>query len=256
MDWVRGFHAQINRWAGSAGPATRDTERADTVERLCGAEPMRILELGAGAGATSLALARRGHDVVAVDFNPPDAEFARGLVPEAGSGSLTVHEADFYGVELPGRFDAVLYWDGFGVGSYDDQRRLLKRIADDWLAPEGRAVIDVFSPDKWSWIAGMLSRYEMRSGDEPVVLRRCQDFDSVGCRYVDHWWPAGHEDERVTQTLRCYSPADFRMLLEGTGLKAVIFEAAGHPFDPEENGAELGGKLRDGGGFVVLLEAR
>ncbi|MFN5457566.1 MAG: hypothetical protein ACK5BX_41150, partial [Bradyrhizobium sp.] len=34
-----------------------------------------------------------------------------------------------YTIELAGRFDVVCYWDGFGIGSDADHRRLLRRIA-------------------------------------------------------------------------------------------------------------------------------
>lgn len=35
---------------------------------------------------------------------------------------------------------------------------------------------------------------------------------------VDTWWEAGHEDAAITQLIRCYSPADLSLLLDGTGL--------------------------------------
>jgi len=44
-----------------------------------------------------------------------------------------------YDVDIGGPFDAVCYWDGFGIGDDQDQRRLLRRIAG-WLAPDGRAL--------------------------------------------------------------------------------------------------------------------
>jgi hypothetical protein len=37
-------------------------------------------------------------------------------------------------------------------------------------------------------------------------------------------WRVGHEDYVVTQSLRCYSPADLYLLLEGTGLSVVDVE--------------------------------
>jgi hypothetical protein len=49
-----------------------------------------------------------------------------------------------------------------------------------------------------------------------TAVRRC-DFDARGCRQLDRWWPPDAEDQAVTQPLRCYSPADLALLLEGTG---------------------------------------
>lgn len=67
--------------------------------------------------------------MVAVEFSPIYADYAREHLKTKRSGTLESVEADFYTVELAGRFDVVCYWDGFGVGSDADQRRLLRRIA-------------------------------------------------------------------------------------------------------------------------------
>ena len=45
--------------------------------------------------------------------------------------------ADFYTVALDGRFDVVCCWEVFGLGDDADQRRLLRRIEAEWLAPGG-----------------------------------------------------------------------------------------------------------------------
>ena len=54
-------------------------------------------------------------------------------------------------------------------------------------------------------------------------------FDAEGCRMIERMWRIGHDDEAVTQSLRCYSPADLRLLLEGTGLSVLDIE----PFTDE-----------------------
>ncbi len=37
-------------------------------------------------------------------------------------------------------------------------------------------------------------------------------------------WQVGQESRSVTQGERCYSPADLRLLFEGTGLRLEAFE--------------------------------
>jgi hypothetical protein len=49
---------------------------------------------------------------------------------------------------------------------------------------------------------------------------------------TERMWRVGHEDDAVTQSLRCYSPADLRLLIEGTGLSVVDVE----PFTDERYG--------------------
>ena len=109
-DWVKDFYDQTAIWWGaeSDDPA-EDLRRAATVERLCGPGPLRILELGAGAGRTAAALADRGHTVVGVELSTLRAHQAQELAAVQRKGSLTILEADFYTVALAGRFDVVCY---------------------------------------------------------------------------------------------------------------------------------------------------
>jgi len=120
--------------------------------------------------------------------------------------------ADFYTVELDMQFDVITYWDGFGIGSDNDLQRLLKRCAD-WLKRDGVMLLDVYTPWYWAQAHGQ----EMRFGD---VSRR-YDFDAEGCRMLDTWWHNNTTDDTVTQSLRCYSPADLQLLLADTGLSFV-----------------------------------
>lgn len=58
------------------------------------------------------------------------------------------------------------------------------------------------------------------------------DFDPHGCRLLDSIWPVGtDESQAVTQSLRCYSLADLRLLLEGTGLALQTIE----PYESEDH---------------------
>ncbi len=123
---------------------------------------------------------------------------------------MTVINEDFYAVALDGSFDVVTYWDGFGVGSNEDQRRLFQRIAG-WLKPTGIALLDIGTP----WYAASVDGGGWTVGE----AERKYSFDAEGCRWEDTWWPIGHPEQAVKQSTRCYSPADLRLLLAGTGLE-------------------------------------
>jgi hypothetical protein len=138
-------------------------------------------------------------------------------------GSLRAIAGDFYEVEPTGPFDIVVYFDGFGIGSDEDQRRLLRRVAG-WLAPGGCVLVDVLVPWYWSRQAGNEEEFPKGSG-----VRYLDGFDAEGSRMTGRMWRVGHEDDAVIQSLRCYSPADLRLLLEGTGLSLVDVE----PFTDE-----------------------
>jgi SAM-dependent methyltransferase len=222
--WVRDFYAKQDEWAGVSRDPVTDMHRknADIVHRLAGGRIGRVLELGAGGGQNAAALADLGYSVTAVELVPSVAQNTLELAAQPRKGQLRVIVSDFYEVELPDHFDVVCYWDGFGVGSDDDQRRLLARIAD-WLAAGGFALLEIYTPWYWAKASGR----EMELAD---VCRR-YGFDAEGSRMLDTWWPAGREAEAATQSLRCYSPADLGRLLEGTGLALEFVEPRG-AYDP------------------------
>ncbi|WP_041626621.1 class I SAM-dependent methyltransferase [Stackebrandtia nassauensis] len=218
MEWVEGFYSTTGKWWADAESdvSDRDRDRAASLSRWLGPERGRVLELGSGYGNTAAAIAQAGHEVIGVEISDRIDAASRHAAPD----SPRFVQADFYGVELPGRFDAVCYFNGFGIGTDADQRRLLRRIASEWLTGNGVALIDVFNPFVWaSW-----------DGDEELLrarpeagyrheLRQLNRFDPVNGRAVDTWWRTDEPQRGFTQDLRCYTPADLRLLLEGTGLR-------------------------------------
>ncbi|BCJ35650.1 hypothetical protein Athai_31530 [Actinocatenispora thailandica] len=216
MDWVPEFYSTTGRWWAPALAAVGEQERAraELVGRICGPGPYRILELGAGYGNTAAALAERGHQVTAVEIS----DRAEHAERHAGPRLRVVHD-DFYAVQLPGDHDVVCYFNGFGIGTDADQRRLLRRISAEWLRPGGHALIDVMNPFVWARWAG---DREHRDADPArgyaYTVDERTDFDPVHSRYTDTWWETDRPDDAITQVGRCYTPADLMLLLEGTDL--------------------------------------
>lgn len=238
MNWVVPYFTKQGEWFGPTGIFPEHRERAAAVERLCGGGRKRILELGAGAGGTAAAMADLGNAVVAVELAPSRVEHARQLARHRPN--FEVVEADFYAVELTGPFDVVCYWDGFGVGTDADQRRILRRVAREWLSENGKMLLDVYMPSTWAARAGeeerlgRIWRYvegEVRTVDLEVPLKKRYDFDPVTSRVSIELWPIRRRREAIRQWVRCYTPADFTLLLEHTGLQSNWFEANGQQFD-------------------------
>jgi SAM-dependent methyltransferase len=168
VDWVRNFYVKQYEWAdwrrrwSDFDPNERDP-RVDAVTRHAGSEPLRILELGSGTGTTAAALAVAGHDVVTIEIQGELAAYTNELAAVVSGGSLRAIEGDFYATEPPGKFDVVAYFDGFGIGTDEDQRRLLRRIVG-WLIPGGCALMDVLVPWYWSPRAGNEEEFPAGSG--------------------------------------------------------------------------------------------
>ncbi|MGC4107391.1 MAG: class I SAM-dependent methyltransferase [Thermomicrobiales bacterium] len=239
MEWVEGFYSRTGTWWGQAESAVtaRDTDRLRTLERHTGKRvsdspprPLRILDLGSSYGTTPFVMAKAGHDVTGIELSER-ITFADRLDHAALGGALRFVQADFYTFDTETPFDVVTYWNGFGIGSDADQRRLLRRMAERWLTDYGVVLLDVFNPFRCAQWAGDEEVRDARpEAGYPFSVRERTDFDPVGNRFIDTWWEADRPDAPISQSLRCYLPADLLLLLEGTGLRARAFEAGGEPF--------------------------
>jgi SAM-dependent methyltransferase len=233
LGWVRDFYDRTSEWWGPNTDRSAHVARAASVERLAGPGRKRILDLGAGPGGNAAAMADLGNDVVAVEFSDR-ARHARALAAAPRQGRLEIVTEDFYAVRLEGRFDVVCCWEVFGLGSDADQRRLLARIAGEWLTPNGFVLMDVYSPGRPARDAGTEQRLDPLPGvpGSVAMIERC-DFDPVNSRWTDEWVPVADPASALAQTLRCYSPADLLLLLEGSGLALDRVEVDGRevPFD-------------------------
>jgi len=252
LAWVKDFYDQTSTWWGPTTDWASHRARAAALERLAGPGPKRVLDLGAGTGGNAAAMADLGHDVTAVEFSDR-ASHARELAAVPRKGRLTVVQEDFYAVRLEGRFDAVCCWEVFGLGSDADQRRLLGRIAREWLAPGGCVLMDVYNPARPARDAGREQRLSRLPGVPGSVemSERCH-FDPVHARWTDEWEPAADPQTALAQTIRCYSPADLLLLLEGTGLALKRIEVDGHEVFLDDWIVDAG-PLLDAWQYVVKL---
>lgn len=68
-----------------------------------------------------------------------------------------------------------------------------------------------------------------REWSAPTRFVQTYGFDAEACRFTDTYAAEGEPPQ--TQSLRCYAPADFRLLLEGTGL-GLLEVRPGGAWDP------------------------
>lgn len=216
MDWIESFYTQKSQWLAMLGKPSgilaHDQNRVTWIHQFCGVGPHTILELGCGDGETALACALAGHRVTAIELSAWRVAQARAVAHTVAPEQLTILEGDFYHLTMPHQVDLVCYWDGFGVGTDTDQRRLLQRIATDWLAPEGSVLLEIFNPWYWMTQRGVQRRFD--SIGVTVDYR----FDPFQNRFSEHCTPDDPSHPHIAQTIRCYSPMDLQRLLDGTGL--------------------------------------
>lgn len=253
--WISDFYDQAHAWWGDdpQEPGVH-LSRVQTVARLAGPGPWRILELGAGAGHSAAALADAGHDVTAVELSPRRASAAKNLAAIPRRGRMTAVEADFFTFQLEGRFDLVCCWETFGLGADADQRHLLRRIAQDWLTPQGCALLEVYNPFKPAAQAGKDIHLDPLPGvPGSVEMIEKTHFDPLHGQWTDEWVPVEHPENALAQTIRCYSVPEFQLLLEGTGLRMDHLEVNGEALDSCSNEITPGGPLLEAWSYLVRL---
>jgi SAM-dependent methyltransferase len=164
----------------------------------------RVLDLGCGPGRHSLALARRGVDVVGIDHSEEFVALAREAARAEG---LTVEfrAADVREIEECDAFDAVicLCQGGFGLlGGRDDEALIARFTAA--LRPGGRLALSAFHVAFAVRFLDEGDRFDPGSGvhHERATLR-----DSEGNeRDFDLW-------------TTCFTPRELRLLATAAGLE-------------------------------------
>ncbi|OMC86558.1 hypothetical protein BK128_10885 [Viridibacillus sp. FSL H7-0596] len=186
-------------------------ELVELVEKKGLKRNLNILELGSGNGEFAVAAAMHEHHVSTVEIIPHAISKMFELAEENNvTRRIKAHQGSFYTISLADKFDAICYWDGFGVGTDADQQLLLHNI-DYWLKPDGTVFIDVYAPAYWAKTAGQFMELSQ-------TVCRQYDFDIETNRMLDNWWLTDNPDEKRQQSLRCYEVADFEKMLVNTSL--------------------------------------
>ena len=92
--------------------------------------------------------------------------------------------------------------------------------------------MEVYNPARPARDAGTDVRLDPLEGVPGSVemIERCH-FDARHCRWIDEWVPVAAPERALAQSIRCYSPADLALLLEGTGLALHHLEVEGEALD-------------------------
>ena len=140
-----------DHWVATRQPPLFGTEPDARVWALAGetADPSthRVLDIGAGTGRNSLALARRGHPVDAVEMTP---KFADTIRMEAGRQALNVRviQRDVFATtnELRSDYRLIVLSEVVSDFRTTQQLRGMFELAARCLAPGGRLVFNAFLP--------------------------------------------------------------------------------------------------------------
>jgi 2-polyprenyl-3-methyl-5-hydroxy-6-metoxy-1,4-benzoquinol methylase len=172
--------------------------------------PSRVLEVGCGSGELARALAKAGHDVLAVD-------------PEAPTGPLfrrtTIEELD-----VPGPFDAVVA--SRSLHHVDDLGRALDKIAG-LLVAGGSVILDEFAWERFDPRSAAKVGIEhddwcREHADLHTSAVMIREFDERFARRVLSWGPSLYRESR-----RAVSEDEERELLERGEIQPIGFRYVG-----------------------------
>ncbi len=214
-------------------------------------QPRRVLDLGAGTGRITLALAARGRElrpdftIIGLDLSQPflqRAEEKLAASPLAGSSAVRFLHGDmrnFACLEPDGPFDLIIC--GFNNLAYlhelDDQIACLD-CARRHLAPRGRFAIDVFTPmlpvlAEARTAVFPLMRKELDWTDPAPGVQRFLSFYTTNrydtatqTEYATHVWEIFYADGRRVSRVQDlawhhFFPRELRLLLRQAGLVPV-----------------------------------
>ena len=163
----------------------------------------RVLDVGCGPGRHSLALARRGLDVVGVDLSPDFVELARAAAAEEGL-QPRFEVGDVRDLAYDSEFDAAvcLCQGGFGLLGGDDDAGVIEQIVQA-ARPGGAVAITAFS-----------SYFALRHQEEGEAF---DPFTGVHYEVVTARDEAGEERQFDAWTT-CFTAREMRLLGEAAGL--------------------------------------
>jgi magnesium-protoporphyrin O-methyltransferase len=170
----------FERWQAIYGDAklsrVRQTIRAghqqmldSAINWLMSAGDQHILDAGCGTGLLTLALARRGQRVTAIDLAPHMAIATQQAVREAGvAEAVTVHSGDLEVVS--GRYDAVACLDVLIHYPVEDARRMLTQLASMARGP----LIFTYAPHEellaaLHWLGGHFPKAHKRTDIQMIA---------------------------------------------------------------------------------------
>lgn len=194
------------------------------VMELTGSE--RILDMACGFGRHSLELARRGFDVVGVDYTKAFIDDARKSASEKNLNVDFIH-ADIRDIEIHNEFDVVLNMADGAIGYFDtdEENLIIFDLISSVLKPGGKHFMDVcnaehaelFFPKRhWSIGKKMLSLPEFDWDKE----RRRMLFTDWGITFGEVATPP---ENRVKDTrgIRLYSRAELEAILIKRNMKIL-----------------------------------
>lgn len=196
----------------------RTEAEIDFIEHsLALAQGAAVLDLACGFGRHAIGMARRGHKVTGVDFNPRYLEIAAAEAKALGV-SVTWKAGDMRSLGYRGEFDGVYsYFTSFGYFGDDENERVLEEVAAA-LKPGGRFLLDMMNRD---WLLTHPQQRTWTQREDGALLMEETALELATSRVVSRQIlidPKGGPQVTKEFFLRAYTCAELTALLHRHGL--------------------------------------
>ena len=205
-------------------------EKTWNIKRGC-----RILDLGCGYGRISIELARRGYDIVGLDFSEPLLKIARRDAKKDGV-SVDFVRGDMREIEYENEFDGVISWSAsFGYFSDEENVRVMELISRS-MRSGGELLLDLHNRD--SYVRKYLGK-KWRRNDDFITVEDWK-FDIHSSRLNIYSLTIDLKNGKTwenVQSFREYNLPELRNLLRNSGLNYIdVFGDLG--YTPDINKAD------------------
>ena len=219
-DWYRSFFAGPASSSGSGRPTEDQTrQEADFVQEALRVEPpARLLDVPCGGGRHSLALARRGFAMTAVDLSSEFLAAARSQ-PQEGVTPIAWEEREMRDLPWASAFDgAFCLGNSFGYLDDEGNAAFLRAVAAA-LKPGARFVLDTgYVTD--ALLPNLQERSWYDLGDLIMLAQRRYD-PITGRLHVEYQWIRDGHVVKRSMSARLSSYRELHSALEQAGFTDV-----------------------------------
>ena len=226
-DYLRIYRPQFT-------PERTAAETAFIAEALALPAGAEVLDLACGFGRHAIGVAKLGHRVTGLDFNPHYLEIAAADAKAAGA-NVTWRAGDMRDLGPAPAFDAVYsFFTSFGYFEDEENEKVLAAVARV-LRPKGRFLLDVMNRD---WLLTHAQQRTWTQRDDGALLMEEATLDLVQSRVIARQIlidPQGGPQVTKEYSLRVYTCAELSALLRRHGftVREVLGGATRDPYSAE-----------------------